>query len=226
MADMPSNPPAGGPINPPAADNEPTISPEADFLLTTRELIIEGRSIYGDPNSRLAKERLAEIDANLTFLRGIGEAPPAPEPWSPERVARVRLAAEFPSGDPGAATAWGHKRQREFVASKVAALGALGVREQADLHQKLVDDLGSRANEITGRYSIFNQATNSYPTGSQILEALLKDAEPAILAHTKAGEVQKTRDALKLDRSLLERFTVMGRNITNYQAAKARYGVK
>jgi len=55
---------------------------------------------------------------------------------------------------------------------------------------------------------------------------MLKDAEPAVLALAKAGEIQQLRDALKFDRNLLERFAVRGRNITNFQAAAARYGVK
>jgi len=222
MADTPTNPPAGGPINPPVADNEPEISPAADLLLSTREICLDGKSVYGDPNGRRAQEKLQEIDANLVFLRGLGEAPPAPEPWAPERAARERLAQEFPDGNP-ATTPW-HPAQRELVTKQVAALGALSTAEQADLYQALVDSLRDNASAATVRHSATKNGVG--PSGSQILNAMLKDAEPAVLALAKAGEIQQLRDALKFDRNLLERFAVRGRNITNFQAAAARYGVK
>ena len=220
MADNPSTPPAGGPIAPPAADIEPQYSPETDFLLHIQELILDGRSVYGDPTGRRAQEKLAEIGAKLAFRRSLGDAPPEPEPWTPARAAREQLAREFP--DP-AATSW-HPAQQEFVAKQVGALGSLETRQQADLHQALVDDLGNRMTPATARYSLAKNGV--YPRGSEILEALLKDAEPAILARMPAEHRQNMRDVLKLDRGLLERFAVDGRNISGYRVAATRYGVK
>src|SRR5262249_53828925 len=112
MANTPTNPPAGGPINPPVADNEPQYSPESDFLLHQRELVEAGNSAYGAVGTPRQIAKMQEIVARLQFLRNLGEAPPEPEPWTPERAARERLAHEFPDGNP-ATTPW-HPAQQGF----------------------------------------------------------------------------------------------------------------
>jgi hypothetical protein len=62
-----------------------------------------------------------------------------------------------------------------------------------------------------------------YPTGSRIVEDLLKDAEPAIAG---MRDPAKTRNLLRLDRQLLELFASRGRNISRYTARKAEFGLK
>jgi len=66
----------------------------------------------------------------------------------------------------------------------------------------------------------------SYPTGYEIVEALLKDAEPAVAAFAGPEKRAETLKRLRLDRDLLEYFAVRGRNMTAHNAAKERYGVK
>jgi hypothetical protein len=66
----------------------------------------------------------------------------------------------------------------------------------------------------------------SYPIGYQIVEALLKDAEPAVAAFAGPEKQAETMKWLRLDRDLLEYFAVRGRNMTAYKAAKERYGIK
>ena len=62
-----------------------------------------------------------------------------------------------------------------------------------------------------------------YPTGSRIVEDLLKDAEPAIAA---MSDPAKTRNLLRLDRQLLELYASRGRPITIYTNRKAALGLK
>ena len=58
------------------------------------------------------------------------------------------------------------------------------------------------------------------------MEALLKDAEPAMAAFASPEKRAETSKRLRLDRDLLEYFAVRGRNMTAYNAAKERYGIK
>ena len=58
------------------------------------------------------------------------------------------------------------------------------------------------------------------------MEALLKEAEPAVAAIAKPGEQTKMMNALRLDRNLLELMAVRGRNLTGYAARKSQLGLK
>jgi len=90
-------------------------------------------------------------------------------------------------------------------------------RLAANLAQEVADDLADRATPATMPHSMFRCDSGAYRSGSQIVEALLKDAEPAT-----AGMPPKTRDLLRLDRNLLEIYAVHGyRNIANYRAERA-----
>ena len=55
---------------------------------------------------------------------------------------------------------------------------------------------------------------------------MLKDAEPAMAAFAGPERQAETMKWLRLDRDLLEYFAVRGRNMTAYNAAKQRYGLK
>ena len=55
---------------------------------------------------------------------------------------------------------------------------------------------------------------------------MLKDAEPAVAAFAGPEKQAETMKWLRLDRDLLEYFAVRGRNMTAYNAAKERYGLK
>ena len=53
-----------------------------DFLTKTREIVASGESVYGPVGSPKQVEKLVELDARLAVSRRLGEAPPAPEPWT------------------------------------------------------------------------------------------------------------------------------------------------
>ena len=62
-----------------------------------------------------------------------------------------------------------------------------------------------------------------YPIGSRIVEARLKDAEPAIASTQNAAKI---RNFLRLDRQLLELYASRGRTMTAYNERKAALGLK
>lgn len=104
-----------------------------------------------------------------------------------------------------------------WTSAQFERLGKLSVREQADLAQQAADDFAHRASAGSVGHSRYQNG--GYPTGSLIVDELLKDAEPAIAG---TQDPAKIRNLLRLDRQLLELFTSRGRNI----AAYAEFGLK
>jgi len=198
------------------------VNPAADFLTGLRETVASGESVYGPAGSPKQVEKLAELDAKIALGRQLGEIPPAPEPWSVERAAKERLAAEFPFGDA--------PEMSELLSAGLQAkfdrLSGLSTGEQADLAQQTADDFAYRASDASLRHSAYRRETGNYPTGNQVSEALLKEAEPAVAAIAKPGEHTKIMSLLRLDRNLLEIMAVRGRNITAYSNRKAQLGLK
>jgi hypothetical protein len=198
-------------------NNTTTTSAAADFLSDLRDRILAGTSVYGDPTSASAVEKLAEVEAKLGLARQLGEAPPAPEAWSIERAAKERLAREFPQGDPSK-----FERSELLTAglqSKLDRLGQLSTREQADLAAEVAADLAYRSSDTSMRYSFHRGGVA--PTGPGIVEALMADAAPAI-AHMP----DKDRQLLRCDRQLLELYASRGRNLSSYSARKTQLGLK
>ena len=62
-----------------------------------------------------------------------------------------------------------------------------------------------------------------YPTGSRIVDAPLKEAEPAIAG---TSDPAKTKNLQRLDRRLLELDASRGRAISFYAGRKAALGLK
>jgi hypothetical protein len=77
--------------------------------------------------------------------------------------------------------------------AKFDRLSGLSAREQAGLAQQTADDFGYRASDASFRHSTYRRETGNYSTGNQIVEALLKEAEPAVAAIAKPGEQTKMR---------------------------------
>src|SRR5215813_9021582 len=100
--------------------------------------------------------------------------------------------------------------------------GRLGAREQADLPERVADGFDSAPSLPSLRYSAYRRAEGRNPTGYEIVEALLKDAEPAVAAFAGTEKQAATMKWFRLDRDLLEFFPVHGRNMTAYKAAKHR----
>jgi hypothetical protein len=191
-------------------------------LADLRERILAGTSLYGDPQSTRAVEKLAEVEAKLGLARQLGEAPPAPEPWSIERAAKERLAREFPHGDPN--TFQQSEELAAHLASKFEKLGQLSVREQAALAAETAADFAYHASDVSMGYSFARGGV--VPTGSQIVEALLRDAEAAVNASVEPGKRAETMKLLRCSRQLLELFAVKGRNRSAYAARRAQLGIK
>ena len=92
------------------------------FLTGIREKVASGTSVYGPADSPAAIEKLAEVDARLAHGRQVEGWPAAPEPWSVQRVAKEKLAAEHPLGDPGArelSPSWLARFRRSSTASTI-----------------------------------------------------------------------------------------------------------
>ena len=64
------------------------------------------------------------------------------------------------------------------------------------------------------------------PGGTQIVEAMLKDAEIAVRALAEPSKRTETLKMLRLDRTLLEHYAVRGKAMMAYAARKAALGVK
>ena len=62
-----------------------------------------------------------------------------------------------------------------------------------------------------------------YPTGPGIVDAMLKEAEPAIAG---TPDPAKIKNLLRLDRRLLELYASRGRAIAAYAKRKADFGLK
>ena len=199
-----------------------TLSPAADFLTDLRDRILAGTSFYGDPQSPRALEKLQELDAKLGLARQLGEAPPAPEPWSIGRAAKERLARDFPHGDPN--TFQQSEELATHLASKFERLGQLSVREQADLAKETAADFAYHASDVSMGYSFARGGV--VPTGSQIVEALLRDAEAAVNASVEPGKRAETMKLLRCSRQLLELFAVKGRNREAYARRREQLGLK
>ena len=204
-------------------DNPTTaLSPAADFLTDLRDRILAGTSFYGDPTSARAVEKLAELEAKLGLARQLGEAPPAPKAWSIERAAKERLAREYPQGDPSKFQQ--SEEMAAHLASKFERLGQLSVREQADLAKETAADFAYHASDVSMGYSFARGGVA--PTGPGIVEALLKDAQPAVDASVEPAKRAEIMQLLRCDRRLLELFAVKGRNRSAYSSRKAQLGIK
>jgi hypothetical protein len=91
--------------------------------------------------------------------------------------------------------------------------------------KRVVDELDANPSMASLRYSGYQREVGRRRTGGEIVETLLKDAEPAVLAFTTPDKLEVTNNQLRLDRGLLELFAVRGRNMTAYNAAKKKYGL-
>lgn len=206
--------------------DEKTYTPtaEGEFLTSLREKLVAGQSAYGDPSSPAAQLRLQEIDAKLGFMRQIGEAPPAPEPWTVERAAKERLAAEFPIGELQPI----HEDKIAAWSKKFDQLDAMDDFSKARRADQVAKEIGDRPPEFAiGLVMEHRREHGAAPSGHALTEMLLKAAEPAV--RDAADDPADTADfmkVLRLDRSALEYFAGRGLRMAAYAAAKKKYGIK
>jgi hypothetical protein len=95
-----------------------------------------------------------------------------------------------------------------------AAVGRCYLRRGADLPQA---GAAGSPRPITG--------PGGLPTGAAIVEALLKDVEPAVNRLAKPGEANAIAQLLRPDRNLLELMAARGRNMTAYVNRKRELGL-
>ncbi len=213
MSDNPTD------LRPDGADN-----PAAKMLMAIREQVVAGKSIYGEPSSPAAQAKLAEVDAKLGFMRQQGTAPPAPEPWSIERVARERLAAEFPRGELPPL----HEDLIKSFSQRFDQLAALDGAAKARLADQVAKELDARPPDFAaGMILDYRRAHGAAPSGHALTEMLLKVAEPSVRADAEdPADTAELMAVLRLDRRALELWASRGLRLAAYAAAKAKYGLK
>jgi hypothetical protein len=70
---------------------------------------------------------------------------------------------------------------------------------------------------------MLRRANGDFPRGSEIVDALPKEAEVPINQFVEPGKRADTLKLLPLSRDQLEIWAIRGRNIAAYNAARARY---
>jgi hypothetical protein len=198
---------------------EPT--PEAKFLTDLRDRVASGASVYGDPKSPRGAEKLAELDAKISLGRRLGEIAPAEEPWSEQRVAKERLAQEYPLGEPTAALPEHH---RDFLSTQVDRLANLDGTALTRMADQVATECDDQVSRVSAPHSAYDRATGQKPGGHAIVRAMLADAEPIIAANVKPADQAAFRKALAADRKLLEIFAARGQEVAGYAARKKHYG--
>jgi hypothetical protein len=112
-----------------------------------------------------------------------------------------------------------------FQAGQLEALGKLDVEQQANLAAQVAADIGNRSTPVSARHSLYRRASNDFPSGTEIIAALLKEAEVAVNRFVEPGKRANTLKLLPLSRDQLELWAVRGRNLANYTARKAALGL-
>lgn len=203
------------------SDQKPDAS---KMLMNLREQVASGTSLWGPVGSSKQVAKMAEIDAHLEFGRRIDEMPPAPPPMTADLVAQQELARRFPLGDPG-----DHVIPPSLVEHYHRQFDALGELDDARFGRvcaAVAQEIKDHTSQVSFRYSAYDTATGTYPSGNQIVEALLADATPAIEIFTKDNPSERER-LLKLvrgDRRLLETFAAQGQAMGSYSATKKKFG--
>lgn len=194
------------------------------FLIATRNIVADGRSVYGPIGSPKQVEKMAELDARIAHGRHMGEVPPAAEPWGMERVAKERLAHEFKFGDPSATPI--HEAHGAMFRGKLEALAGMPEARLAIEQDALAKDVKDFGNTATLRHSAYRPSDQRYLGGHEIVNALVEDAEPAIrqFAQTDA-EATALVKLCRTDRSTLEYFATRGRSMTSYSARAKELGL-
>lgn len=188
-------------------------------LLHERDLITDGRSVYGDPRTHRAEQRLLEIDARLQFAETQGVYKPA-APWTPARVAQEQLDAEYPV-PPSATLPEAHA---EFYRARLDALAALPDARLADLSREVVADLDYRTSRVSFPHHVRNQrlpdATRSVVAG------LLDDASAVIDAFARdPKDAERIRAVIVADRPTLEYFAALGQQLGAYSEKRKAFGL-
>jgi hypothetical protein len=111
-----------------------------------------------------------------------------------------------------------------YYGRQIEALGKLDPERQSAMAQSVANDLQERTSRVAMPYVRFNRETNSFPRGSEIVDAPLKEAEVAVNHFVEPGKRADTLKLLRLDRNLLEIYAVRGRSMMAYTKRKASLG--
>ncbi len=200
---------------------------DKDYVLLSniRERVASGESVYGPIGSPKQVEKLSEVEARLAHGRLTRGWPAAPEPWSVERVAREKLAAKHPFGDPSTRPTPTHLA--DHYSKTTDALAKMEGQNLARLKDAVAQDLADNPNHFTYGYARYDKDLGRQPSGYEQVRAMLKDAEPAITKYA-GGNPEKAANLAKViaaDRALLVRFATEGRSIAAYKARRGALGL-
>jgi hypothetical protein len=186
-----------------------------------RDLIASGRSVYGDPATNPAAiEALARENARLRLSASLGEIElPAATDYDKE-ARETRLHAEC--GPPLAA--W-EPSMSEFLKARIEALGALSEAEFLRSAEAVASDCGNRASPVTLEHSRYRLETADYPHPAQIVDAMTRDARPALAELVEPANLSNCLRALRADRALLELFAARGRRMATYSERRRALGL-
>jgi hypothetical protein len=201
--------------------DESDLSNADRLTLKSRELLLDGKSVYGDPNSHRAKQKLAEYDAHVAFAQEQGTLP-RPKPRTAQWVAEKTLAGEFPFGEPLPTIAEHHQ---VHVQTKLAETSLFTDRLRAHYEAELVSNLEQRPGPAAKQYFGYRKELGRSRSGSEIRDAMLADADLAIQATAKSPEeADRLRAHLRVDQTALELFAGKGQDVARYQARKKALG--
>jgi hypothetical protein len=96
-----------------------------------------------------------------------------------------------------------------FQAGQTEALGKLDVERQANLAAQVAADIGNRSTPVSARHSLYRRSGNDFPSGSEQVAALLKEAEVAVNEFVQPG---KRADTLKTAPARSQPARTMGRS--------------
>jgi hypothetical protein len=202
---------------------ERELPPDVQFLLHTRDLVVEGKSAYGPADSPRAKAQLAELDARLAFAERQGRYTPEPA-WTADRVAAEQLAREYPHGAPTLEISDDHAA---FYSAQLDKLDELAPAQLAQMRDAVAADLGERASIASAPYSFDPETKTRKTAGYEILTAMLSDAETVVRANIEdPADVAAYMKLLAADRSLLENFALRAQHVGGYEARRAAFGIK
>jgi hypothetical protein len=167
---------------------------------------------------------MAELDAKLGLARQLGEAPPAPEPWSVERAAKERLDQEFPRGELPPL----HEDLIKSYSQRFDALDALDGAAKARLADQVAAEISAKPPEfLYGLIGDYRREHGQPPSDHALTEMLLEVAEPAVRADAEdPADTAELMAVLRLDRRALELWASRGLRLAAYAATKAKYGLK
>ena len=193
----------------------------------TEEWVAERRRQFTDPDGPFAKAgargeaalRQFEIQVAEARLRGTLAAEP-PVVLDPLAQARQNvLARDFPEVAP----------IPEFLiehhSARLSAIGEMPVERQGRLAQETADEFYRNPTPDDGGHGGYRAEFGGKVPGGDIVDALIRDAEPAVRATaTDQSDVPDFLRLLRCDAKLLRYYAIRGRHMSRRQEGLRKHG--